>query len=211
MGNSLWISFLMVFLLYGQLLASDVTSASQEYHTANKLFASGQFYDALSLYQRILSVPPRGVPVSDIQTRIGDSYFRLGYFKNALDAYRVALKDQKDSERPVTQYWIGFCCFLLGNDPEAVSEFLKIPALYPASGMWVATAYYWAGRASERMGDAEDAAAYYRKAGGSGKSTEGRFALKKAEAMTGTRTKHPAPDPESRDLQSPGSPRGFAP
>ncbi len=196
MGNSLLISCLLVFLLCGQSLASDTTSASQEYHTANKLFASGQFYDALSLYQRILIVPPRGVPVSDIQTRIGDSFFRLGYFKNALDAYRIALKDQKEAQRPETQYWIGFCCFLLGNDPEAVSEFLKIPEFYPASGMWVGTAYYWAGRASERMGKAEEAAAYYRKAGGSGKSTEGRFALKKAETVTGTKTKRQAPNPE---------------
>jgi TolA-binding protein len=71
----------------------------------------------------------------------------------------------------------------MGSDAEAVAEFLKIPELYPSSGMWVGTAYYWAGRASERRGKTEEAAEYYRKAGGNGRSTQGRFALKKAEAV----------------------------
>jgi hypothetical protein len=35
----------------------------------------------------------------------------------------------------------------------------------------------------ERMGKKELAAGYFRKAGGSGKSTEGRFALQRAEAV----------------------------
>ncbi len=194
MRNILLISFFLVLMPYGPSHATDSRSAIQEYRTANQLFASGQFYEALSLYRRIIVFPPQGVPLSDIQTRIGDSYFRLGDFKNALDAYRIALKNQKDSERPVTQYWIGFCCFLLGDDPEAVEEFLKIPALYPASGMWVGTAYYWAGRASERMGKVEDAAIYFRKAGGNGKSIQGQFALKKAEAMAGANARLQASD-----------------
>jgi tetratricopeptide (TPR) repeat protein len=185
MVKSLMISFVLVLLPQGLLHAADARPASQEYRRANKLFASAQFRDALSLYQRLLVSPPQGVPVCDIQTRIGDSWFRLGFFKNALDAYRIAIKDQKESARPETQYWIGFCCFLLGRDADAVNEFLKIPERYPESGMWIGTAYYWAGRACERMGKAEEAAAYYRKAGGNGRSTQGRFALKKAETMKG--------------------------
>jgi hypothetical protein len=39
------------------------------------------------------------------------------------------------------------------------------------------------------MGKKEQAAEYYRKAGGSGRSTQGRFAQKKAEAVKGTSTK----------------------
>jgi tetratricopeptide (TPR) repeat protein len=183
MGKSLFILFLIVLLPYGLSHASNASSASRDYGTANNLFASSQFQDALTLYQKLLASPPEGVRLSDIHTRIGDSYFRLNNFKSALEAYRDALKDQKESERPATQYWIGFCCLLLGKDAEAVSEFLKIPELYPRSGMWVGTAYYWAGRASERLGKTEDAAEYYREAGGNGRSTQGTFALKKAEAV----------------------------
>jgi tetratricopeptide (TPR) repeat protein len=183
MGKSLWISILIMLLPYGLSHASDMRSPAQEYRTANKLFAAGRYKDAIPLYRLVLASPPEQVPLSDIYTRIGDSYFRLGEYKNALPAYRSALGSQKDSERPATQYWIAFCCLLMGNDAEAVTEFLKIPELYPSSGMWVGTAYYWAGRASERRGKTEDAAEYYRKAGGNGRSTQGRFALEKAAAV----------------------------
>ncbi|OGW46091.1 MAG: hypothetical protein A2078_10565 [Nitrospirae bacterium GWC2_57_9] len=181
MKKSLTISFIMVFLQCG-LLHADIRPVARDYQKANQLFAASRFQDALSLYQKLLLSPPEGVPVSDIRTRIGDAWFRLGSFGNALDAYRGALQEQKDSARPETQYWIGFCCFLLGRDAEAVAEFLKIPDLYPGSGMWVGTGYYWAGRASELMGRLDEAAEYYRKAGGNGKSTQSKFANRKAQA-----------------------------
>ena len=57
------------------------------------------------------------------------------------------------------------------------------PENYPSERMWVGTAYYWAARACERMGRKEQAAELYRKAGGNGKSTQERFAMKKAEAI----------------------------
>jgi len=182
MGKSLVVSFLILCMPFGLSLASDSRLSLGDYRTANKLFASGQHRDALSLYQRLLVAPPEGVPVSELQTRIGDSWFSLGNFKNALEAYRKALSEQSETDQPATQYWIGFCCFLLGRDGEARAEFLKIPEQFPWSGRWVSTAYYWAGRVSERMGKPDEAAAYYRKAGGNGKTTQGKFALKKAEA-----------------------------
>lgn len=196
MVKSLMLSFIIALLPYGLSNATDVRSSSEDYQTANKLFASGQFSDALSLYQKLLGSPPKGVPVSDIHTRIGDAYFRLGFFKQALDSYQCALNGQKESLRPETQYWIGFCSFLLGRDSEAVKEFLKIPELYPRSRMWVGTAYYWAGRSCERLGKAEEAALYYRKAGGNGRSSQERFAQRKAEAVKGTSTKLQATNPK---------------
>ena len=185
MGKSLWIPILIILLPYGLSHASNMQSPAQQYRTANKLFATARYKEAIALYQLLLTSPPEQVPLSDIYTRIGDSYFRLGEYKNALPAYRSALGSLKISEQPATQYWIAFCCLLMGNDAEAVTEFLKIPERYPSSGMWVGTAYYWAGWASERRGDTEAASEYYRKAGGSGSSTQGRFALKKAEAVQG--------------------------
>lgn len=195
MRTKLLVSFLIVFVPYG-LLHAAAAPAVKEYKKANKLFDAANYQEAISLYQKVLVAPPDDVPVSAIYTKIADSYYQLGHYRNALSAYRGALREQKRSERPQTQYWIGFCCFLLGRDAEAVAEFLKIPELYPGSGMWVGTAYYWAGRASERMGKKELAAEYYRKAGGNGKSTQGRFAVKRAEAVKKTSTKLQAPNPK---------------
>jgi len=174
---------LTVILSVGLGQAAGEVSSSPEYIKANKMFAEGKFADALALYNGILASPPEGLPPADVYGRIGDCHFRLGNYQKAGDAYRAALEKQKPAERAPTQYWIGFCSFLSGKDAEAVSEFLKIPQLYPSSGMWVTTAYYWAGRASERLGKKDQATEFYRKAGGKGNSTQERYALKKAEGV----------------------------
>ena len=170
----------LLILLHG---ISYAAPADQEYSKANKLFAKGKYAQALVIYENLLSDPYCAVPTGVLHTRIADSYFQLEDYVSARQAYRNALQVQKESERPSIQYWIGFCTFLQGNNEEAVEEFLKIPRLYSDSGMWVGTAYYWVGRVYERMGKKELAAEYFRKAAGNGKSTEGAFALKKAEKL----------------------------
>jgi tetratricopeptide (TPR) repeat protein len=158
---------------------------SRELANANTLFSRARYSEALPLYQRLLDSPSNTASPGVLYSRIGDCYFRLEDYKNAITAYRSALKYQKTQEQAATQYWIGFSAFLLGNDEEATAEFLKIPERYPSSGMLVSTAYYWAGRACERMGKKERAAAYYAKAGGAGTSTQERFALRKAKEAKG--------------------------
>ncbi len=180
MRKRLSAAFLMVVLTLPFGLA-HASAVDQQYHKADMLFSQEKYSEAVLLYRAVLSAPSRAIPSGVLHTRIADCYFRLGDYQNALDSYRLALNNQKVPERPPTQYWIGFCAFLLGKDAEAVTEFLKIPELYPDSGMWAATAYYWAGRVSERMGKKELAAGYYRKAGGNGRTAQDRFALKRAE------------------------------
>lgn len=174
-----------LLVIVGSFSFAAPAVSSIDYRTAEKLFASGNYREALPLYQKALLAPPERLSPGDIHGRIGDSYFRLADYRRALDSYRRAVRDQRPEDRAQTQYWIGFCCFLVGRDAEAVDEFLKVPALYPDATAWATTSYYWAGRASERMGKREQAAAYYRKAGGAGKSTQGTFAKKKAESVKG--------------------------
>ena len=182
MRKSLLILILVMFFPVVPSPAFSMANITKDYKKANKLFESGKYKDAIPVYKQVLEALPEDIPLSDIYTRIGDSYFNLGSYKNALSAYRGALRDQKRSQRATTQYWIGFCAFLLGRYAEAEKELLKIPEFYPASGMLVGTSYYWAGRAAEKQGKKADAAEYYKKAGGNGKSVQGKFAMKKAEA-----------------------------
>ncbi len=188
MKKSLYFVFILgvMFFLNG---LSHAASAGQEYHKANKLFAAGNYSKAITLYQSLLAAPPRGVSTGVLHTRIADCYFKLEDYRNARDAYRKALPEQEETERPATQYWIGFSTLLMGKDAEALDEFLKIPEQYPDSGMWVSTAYYWAGRTCDRMGNKKQAKEYFQKAGGRGKSAQERFALEKAKAA-----KKPDPD-----------------
>ncbi len=183
MKRKLFIVSLMILGLYALPQITRGQNVSREYIKADQLFSQGRYSDAIGLYQAALFSPSRAISPGLIHTRIADSFFRLTDYQHALDAYRQAYKDQKPDERAQTQYWIGFCALLLGRNSEAVTEFLKIPENYPTSGMLVGTAYYWAGRASERMGEKDQAAELYRKAGGKGTSTQERFAMKKANAI----------------------------
>jgi tetratricopeptide (TPR) repeat protein len=178
--------------LFSHAAPAAEPASSGNYLAANKLFAAEKYSEALILYKKALSSPPTDLAPGDIHNKIGDTYFRLANYRSALDAYRLAIRDQRHADRAQTQYWIGFCCYLIGRDADAVSEFLKIPAHYPDAKALGSTAYYWAGRASERLGKKEQAAEYYRKAGGNGKSTQSKFAQKKAEAVKGANTKSQA-------------------
>jgi len=180
------ILFLINILLTGSSwssIATAVQPSSKDFQKAEKLFSEKRYEEAIELYVAVLRSVPDLETAANIHSRVADGYFQLGDYDRALAKYRVAINGQKRSEQPMTQYWIGFCCFLTGRDNEAIAELLKIPELYPDSGMLVSTAYYWAGRASERMGKKDQAADYYRKAGGSGKSTQARYAKKRAEAV----------------------------
>ena len=170
-------------ILFSSAAPAAETASSRDYRAADRYYASGKYQEALTLYKKTLSFPPDKLTPGDINNKIGDTYFRLADYGHALEAYRKAVRDQRLSDRPQTQYWIGFCCFLVGRDAEAVDELLKVPALYPDAAAWGTTSYYWAGRASERMGKKEQAAEYYRKAGGGGRSTQSKFAQKKSEAV----------------------------
>ncbi len=183
MRKALVLLIIAAFLLCGATFASSETAADH-YEKANALFSSAQYKEALPLYELVLSFASEKIPASDVHTRIGDSHYRLGSYQNAIHAYQAALAGQDRAAQPGTRYWIGFCYFLLGRHDQAASEFLKIPELYPEAGMWVNTAYYWAGRSCEQQGRKDLALLYYKKAGGNGKSTQGRFAMKKAERVS---------------------------
>lgn len=184
MRKALVLLITAAFLLCGAAFAFCETVAATNYKKANALFSSARYQEALPLYQSILSSSSEKIPVGDVYTRMGDSYYRLGSYQNAVYAYQGALPNQAHDAQPGTRYWIGFCYFLLGKHDRAAAEFLKIPELYPEAAMWVGTAYYWAGRSCERQGKKDLALQYYKKAGGNGKSTQGRFALKKAEKVS---------------------------
>lgn len=172
-----------VLLLCAGAAAAD-SSADRDYRSAHRLVEKQQYRQALALYRKTLDAPPDSVSPGEIHSRIGDTYFKMNDFGRALAAYRKAIRDPRLSHRAQTQYWIGFCTFLVGRYAEAVDEFVKVPLLYPDAGAWGATAWYWAGRASERLGKKEQAAEYYRKAsGGNGRTTQGKFARKKAAEL----------------------------
>ena len=119
------IAFLIIFALYGTSHSAGVQSVPREYVKADLLFSQGRYTEAIRSYETVLSSSSHALSPGVLHTRIADSFFRLTDYQRALDAYRRALKEQKPAERAQTQYWIGFCTFLLGRDAEAVHRILE--------------------------------------------------------------------------------------
>ena len=114
----------LLLILLASIIQSSVLagpSLPPVYIRAERLFAAGKYSEAILFYQQALTDRTSKNATGDIQSRIGDCYFRLQDYVNARNAYRSALLQQKLSQRPPTQYWIGFCTFLLGKDQEAMA------------------------------------------------------------------------------------------
>ena len=116
------IALLIFFALYGTSHGAVVQSVPREYVKADLLFSQGRYTEAIRSYETVLSSSSHTPSPSVLHTRIADSFFHLTDYQRALDAYRRALNEQKPAERAQTQYWIGFCTFLLGRDAEAVQN-----------------------------------------------------------------------------------------
>lgn len=170
--------FVGALALHGTFLPI-ASAATSEFRRANQLLSEAAYTEALSLYQQAAGLRENKDVLGKIFTRIGDCHFNLGEYSSAQHAYQSALKYQRLPERAQTHYWIGFSALMGGDNNSAAREFLKIPEQHPKSGMWVSTAWYWAGRAYERMGNATRAAECYQKAAGRGKGVQGQFALNK--------------------------------
>ncbi len=183
MRSRFLMSLVVLLLIVAQTNAYGAENAFQRYHEANLLYGRQQYQNALHRYRSLLASQQDRIPPGALYGRIGDCLFQLADYRGALDAYNRALPRQRIVERPTTQFWIGFCHFMLGENRLAASAFLNIPTLYPQAGAWVGTAYYWAGRSYERLGDRANAADCYRKAGGAGKDSKERFALKRAHEI----------------------------
>ena len=164
------------FLPWGAAFASSEAAATNNYKKANALFSSAHYKEALPLYQSILSSPSKTSLL--VMFTPGSATVITGSVRIRTPSMlmKAQLSTSPAPAQPGTRYWIGFCYFLLRKHDQAVAEFLKIPELYPEAGMWVGTAYYWAGRSCEQLGKKDLALQYYKKAGGNGKSTQGRFA-----------------------------------
>jgi tetratricopeptide (TPR) repeat protein len=185
MKKTLLLILIMLGLPFGVLHGASAPSAStaDQIKSADALMGRRNFRAALPLYQSAVNKSPDSTILAELYTRIGDCSFQLGLYENAVNSYWKALPLAHADAQPEIRYWIGFCSFLMGKNEQAVKEFLAIPQLHPQAGIWISTAYYWAGRASERLGQKEEAGRYYKKAGGNGRSKQGRYALQKADAL----------------------------
>jgi TolA-binding protein len=125
-------------------------------------FRAARYEEAANAFSRFLGQYQGGsvdVPYrADAQLRLGDSYYALRRFPEAIRAYQRALADGHD----YALYQIGQAYYNSGNSRQAISSFERLISEHP-DGEWVQSAMYSIGYIQLQDGQFDDAIATYRR------------------------------------------------
>ncbi len=122
-------------------------------------------YDgALELTRKYIDRFPGDPELINKRIDIGVLYQRLGYYdQSALHLQTLLENADADTEAEI-RYYIGEAYFYKGDYQQAILEFLKVPYLVTRRTKvdWIATSYYMAGQAYEKMSKFDQAITMYR-------------------------------------------------
>ena len=106
---------------------------------------------------------PRSELVDNVRFKLAFAHFQTGDFGEAAELLNIVLDTGDRTLRAEVQYWLGESLYKLGNYRKAVTEFLKVPYLYPDIGMWGPTAEFRAAQTYARKGDHAEARKLFEK------------------------------------------------
>jgi tetratricopeptide (TPR) repeat protein len=111
-----------------------------------------------------------------------------GKYQGAIDAYEDALPMLDGESKARAFYWMGQSYEQLGNFQAAVVEYLKVPYLARAGGMWIVTAQLKAAECYRRIDRPDAAREIYTKVlnNHGANSNWGKLAQQGLDAINGT-------------------------
>lgn len=124
----------------------------------------GLFDAALQLTRQYIANYPDDPDLILKQIDIGVIYQKLGYHDQSILHLQKLLETADKELEGELRYYIGEAYFNKGEYQQAILEFLKVPYLItqPTKVDWIATSYYMAGQAYEKMSKFDQAITMYR-------------------------------------------------
>ncbi|MDH3197513.1 MAG: tetratricopeptide repeat protein, partial [Candidatus Krumholzibacteria bacterium] len=141
--------------------------------------------DAEQVWYQVLSRYGDRPYATEAALNVGRCRMERGDYAGAIDAYEKSLPLLQGEDRARAFYWMGQSYEQLGDYQSAVVEYLKVPYLSSAGGMWVVTAQLQAAQCYARIERPEAAREIYEKvirAHGAG-SSWGKLAQKGLDAL----------------------------
>jgi tol-pal system protein YbgF len=106
----------------------------QVYQTAMGEYAKGRFEQALRAFQDLLDQFPNSRMSDDAQFMIGESYYGMKEYVDAVSEYDKVIKSYPDSDRvPGARLKKAFSLFSLGKKGQGVIELQQIVQRYPTT------------------------------------------------------------------------------
>jgi TolA-binding protein len=121
------------------------------------------FDGALQLTRRYIQEYPEDPDLINKRIDVGVLYQKLGYYDQSVVHLQDLLLTAPSEFEAELRYYIGEAYYYKGDHQQAILEFLKVPYLVVRRGPidWVATSYYMAGQAYEKMSRFDQAIAMY--------------------------------------------------
>lgn len=93
-------------------LPGEKASAEELFKAAQKRYKEKSYREAISLYDRLKSAHPDFVQMPNVYQRIGDAYYELGEYEEAISRYHQFLQlYPNNAGRHRAKYQIGMCYF----------------------------------------------------------------------------------------------------
>lgn len=124
----------------------------------------GLFDAALQMTRQYIERYPDDPDLLLKRIDLGVIYQKLGYYDQSILHLQSMLENADPDLEAELRYYIGEAYFYKGEYQQAILEFLKVPYLitHPTKIDWVATSYYMAGQAYEKMSKFDQAITMYK-------------------------------------------------
>jgi len=133
------------------------------YNAAIDYQKNSMWLEAARMYRTIIDAFPEEVDAPSTYLKIGFCYIQASHFEDALKYFPKAATGAAPDEKPEILYWMAHCWARLGDHQKAITEYCKVPALYPNAGQWAITSEFEAARLYEHIGETKKALALYKK------------------------------------------------
>jgi TolA-binding protein len=157
--------FMLVFGLFAQLPAQEITASLKEEETlfmAKKAFEDGFYEVSLGLLERFLNDYPDSLKAAEAELLEGECYFQQNKFTEALDKFETLLKKpQAQGIQDAVYYWTAEVYFKGDNFSRAADYYKKIIKEFPNSS-YVPIAYYSVGWCLFQERKFQDALGYFK-------------------------------------------------
>jgi TolA-binding protein len=111
---------------------------------------------AVEEYKKLIRQYSSGRFTQECRARIGTCFRAIKDYRSAIKEYQAVLLVQKPDDIPAeSQFWLGWCEFLIDNYDNAKKEFKEVIKNYPENKKEVASAYFGLGSVHEKIADNE--------------------------------------------------------
>lgn len=111
----------------------ETDTVEKMYKTAISSYFDGEYKNAIEYFEKLISVDDSHDLSDNAQYWIGESYFALGHYEDAMGTFEIVLTYPQSNKNDYAQFKIGLCLLKLNKPNQANAAFQSFLDSYPKS------------------------------------------------------------------------------